>query len=245
MRTFKNKRLCIALGIVLAAILVCAAAFAVYVNIYYHVEPAAVQAMASAEAVSVYELRDGVTVFAPEEPLAGFIFYPGGKVEYTAYAPLLRACAERQVLCVLVRMPCNLAVLNASGADGIQEQFPEIGRWYIGGHSLGGAMAAFYATSHAGELDGLVLLAAYSTQNLSNSGLAVLSVYGSEDGVLDMEKYEQYRSNLPADTVEVVIDGGCHAGFGRYGAQDGDGTPTISSNEQIARTAEEIAQIAG
>ena len=64
-------------------------------------------------------------------------------------------------------------------------------------------------------------------------------------GVLDMEKYEQYRSNLPADTVEVVIDGGCHAGFGRYGAQDGDGTPTISSNEQIARTAEEIAQIAG
>ena len=203
MRTFKNKRLCIALGIVLAAILVCAAAFAVYVNIYYHVEPAAVQAMASAEAVSVYELRDGVTVFAPEEPLAGFIFY------------------------------------------GIQEQFPEIGRWYIGGHSLGGAMAASYATSHAGELDGLVLLAAYSTQNLSNSGLAVLSVYGSEDGVLDMEKYEQYRSNLPADTVEVVIDGGCHAGFGRYGAQDGDGTPTISSNEQIARTAEEIAQIAG
>ena len=245
MRTFKNTRLCIALGIVLAAILVCAAAFAVYVNIYYHVEPAAVQAMASAEAVSVYELRDGVTVFAPEEPLAGFIFYPGGKVEYTAYAPLLRACAERQVLCVLVRMPCNLAVLNASGADGIQEQFPEIGRWYIGGHSLGGAMAASYATSHAGELDGLVLLAAYSTQNLSNSGLAVLSVYGSEDGVLDMEKYEQYRSNLPADTVEVVIDGGCHAGFGRYGAQDGDGTPTISSNEQIARTAEEIAQIAG
>ncbi len=245
MRTFKNKRLCIALGIVLAAILVCAAAFAVYVNIYYHVEPAAVQAMASAEAVSVYELRDGVAVFAPEEPLAGFIFYPGGKVEYTAYAPLLRACAERQVLCVLVRMPCNLAVLNASGADGIQEQFPEIGRWYIGGHSLGGAMAASYATSHAGELDGLVLLAAYSTQNLSNSGLAVLSVYGSEDGVLDMEKYEQYRSNLPADTVEVVIDGGCHAGFGRYGAQDGDGTPTISSNEQIARTAEEIAQIAG
>ena len=245
MRNLKNKRLCIALGIVLAAILVCAAAFAVYVNIYYHVEPAAVQAMASAEAVSVYELRDGVTVFAPEEPLAGFIFYPGGKVEYTAYAPLLRACAERQVLCVLVRMPCNLAVLNASGADGIQEQFPEIGRWYIGGHSLGGAMAASYATSHAGELDGLVLLAAYSTQNLSNSGLAVLSVYGSEDGVLDMEKYEQYRSNLPADTVEVVIDGGCHAGFGRYGAQDGDGTPTISSNEQIARTAEEIAQIAG
>lgn len=245
MRTFKNKRLCIALGIILAAVLACAAAFAVYVNIYYHVEPTAVQAMASAEAVSVYELRDGVTVFAPKEPLAGFIFYPGGKVEHTAYAPLLRACAERQVLCVLVRMPCNLAVLNASGADGIPEQFPGVECWYIGGHSLGGAMAASYAADHADELDGLVLLAAYSTQDLSDSGLTVLSVYGSEDGVLNMEKYEQYRSNLPANTVELVIDGGCHAGFGRYGPQDGDGTPAISSDEQIVRTAEEIAQMTG
>ena len=71
----------------------------------------------------------------------------------------------------------------------------------------------------------------------------MLSIDGSEDGVLDLEKYEQYRSNLPAGASEVVIDGGCHAGFGRYGAQDGDGTPVISSDEQISRTAEEIVRI--
>ena len=235
----------IALAVLLAVGLICAAAFAAYVNIYYHGEPAAVQAMASGDTVSVYELRDGVTVFAPEEPLAGFIFYPGGKVEHTAYAPLLRACAERGMLCILIRMPCNLAVFNVNGADGIREQFPDIEHWYLGGHSLGGAMAASYAAGHADELDGLVLLAAYSTQDLTGSGLAVLSVYGSEDGVLDMGKYEQYRSNLPAGASEVVIDGGCHAGFGRYGAQDGDGTPAISSDEQINRTAEEIARMMG
>ena len=240
-----HSKLRIALAILLAVVLICAAAFAAYVNIYYHGEPAAVQAMASDDTVSVYELRDGVTVFAPEEPLAGFIFYPGGKVEHTAYAPLLRACAERGMLCVLIRMPCNLAVFNVNGADGIREQFPDIEHWYMGGHSLGGAMAASYAAGHAGELDGLVLLAAYSTQDLTNSGLAVLSVYGSEDGVLDMGKYEQYRSNLPAGASEVVIDGGCHAGFGRYGTQDGDGTPAISSDEQINRIAEEIARMMG
>lgn len=117
-----------------------ATVFAVYVNIYYRGEPAAVQAMASDSAVSVYKLRDGVTVFAPEEPSAGFIFYPGGKVEYTAYAPLLRACAERGVLCVLIRMPCNLAVFNINGANGIPDQFPDADHWYLGGHSLGGAM---------------------------------------------------------------------------------------------------------
>lgn len=149
------------------------------------------------------------------------------------------------MLCVLIRMPCNLAVFNVNGADGIREQFPDIERWYIGGHSLGGAMAASYAAGHSDELDGLVLLAAYSPQDLTGSGLAVLSVYGSEDGVLDMGKYEQYRSNLPAGASEVVIDGGCHAGFGRYGTQDGDGTPAISSDEQIDRTAEEIARMMG
>ena len=238
-----HPKLRIALAVIFAVVLICAAAFAVYVNIYYHAEPAAVQAMAPDGAVSVYELKDGVTVFAPEEPSAGFIFYPGGKVEHTAYAPLLRACAELGVLCVLIRMPFNLAVFNINGASGIPEQFPDVDHWYLGGHSLGGAMAASYAADHTDELDGLVLLAAYSTRDLTGSGLAVLSVYGSEDGVLDMEKYEQYRSNLPAGTSEVVIDGGCHAGFGRYGAQAGDGTPAISSDEQIDRTVEEIARI--
>ena len=104
-------------------------------------------------------------------------------------------------------------------------------------------MAASYTADHTDELDGLVLLAAYSTRDLTVSRLSVLSIYGSGDGVLDMEKYEQYRSSLPAGASEVVIDGGCHAGFGRYGAQDGDGTPVISSGEQINRTAEEIARI--
>ena len=112
-----HPKLRIALAVILTVVLICAAAFAVYVNIYYHAEPAAVQAMAPDGAVSVYELRDGVTVFAPEEPSAGFIFYPGGKVEHTAYAPLLRACAERGVLCVLIRMPFNLAVFDINGGQ--------------------------------------------------------------------------------------------------------------------------------
>ena len=129
----------ISLAVLLAIVLACAAAFAVYVNTYYRGEPTAVQAMASGDTVSVYELRDGITIFAPEEPLAGLIFYPGGKVEHTAYAPLLRACAERGVLCVLIRMPCNLAVFNVNGANGIQEQFSDIEHWYMGGHSLRGA----------------------------------------------------------------------------------------------------------
>ena len=66
-------------------------------------------------------------------------------------------------------------------------------------------------------------------------------VYVSEDGVLNREKYEADRTNLPQDTTETIIDGGCHAGFGSYGAQKGDGTPIISAEEQQQQTADVLA----
>ena len=51
-----------------------------------------------------------------------------------------------------------------------------------------------------------------TTADLTDSGLRVYAAYGSEDGVLNREKYEADRTNLPQDTTETVIDGGCHAG---------------------------------
>ena len=186
------------------------------------------------------EMSDSGSAQAVSE--TGFIFYPGGKVEYTAYEPLMEACASEGIFCVLLEMPFNLAVLDMDAAEGIQELYPEIEHWYIGGHSLGGSMAASYLEKHQEEYEGLILLGAYSTADLSASELDVLSVNGSEDGVMNREKYEKYRENLPDDLTEFVIDGGCHAGFGMYGAQDGDGVPSITSEEQIVATAEAIAE---
>lgn len=154
----------------------------------------------------------------------------------------MQACAEQGILCVLVEMPFRLAVLDMNAADGIQEQYPEIEDWYIGGHSLGGSMAASYLADHAEEYKGLILLGSYSTVDLSKTDLDVLSIYGSEDKVLNREKYDANKSNLPDDFRERVIDGGCHAYFGMYGAQDGDGTPTISNEEQITLTADVILE---
>ena len=94
-------------------------------------------------------------------------------------------------------------------------------------------MAASYLSEHTEDFEGLILLGAYSTADLSDSDIDVLSVYGSEDKVMDIEKYEANKTNLPEDFKEVIIDGGCHAYFGMYGAQDGDGTPTLTNEEQI------------
>ena len=235
-----KKRICAVAAAILAAILLCVIGCAVYVGDYYHATDAAVQAMAPDDHITVSEAEDGALLFLPDDPQAGLIFYPGGKVEHTAYAPLMRACAQRGILCVLLKMPWNLAVLDVDAADGVAEQYPDIDVWYLGGHSLGGAMAANYAASHSDAFDGLILLAAYPTKDLSGTDLAVLSVYGSEDRVLNAEKYAVSRNDLPADAVEVVIEGGCHAGFGAYGPQKGDGTPSNSGEEQMARTAKEI-----
>ena len=97
------------------------------------------------------------------------------------------------------------------------------------------------AAKHSDELDGLVLLAAYSTADLTDSGLRVYTTYGSEDGVLNREKYAANRGNFPQGTVETMINGGCHAGFGSYAPQQGDGVPTISAEEQQQQTADAVA----
>lgn len=229
------------LSVCLAVLLVIGIGSYAYLSDYYHADETALEAMAYLTDSVQVEQDGDVIWFVPEDPTTGLIFYPGGKVEYTAYAPLLRACAENGILCALVRMPGNLAVLDANAADGLQQEHPEVTTWYIAGHSLGGAMASNYAAAHSEDFDGLILLAAYSTKDLTGTTLRALSVYGSEDGVMNRESYEKNWSNLPADASEVVLDGGCHAQFGSYGPQDGDGIPTISGEEQIRQTVEAIA----
>lgn len=228
--------------IAVAAVLALVVGCGIYVNDYYRADDTAVSALAGNELVTVLQ-TDGQVVFQPENPVAGFIFYPGGKVEHTAYIPLMQALASDGVLCVIAEMPFNLAVFDINAADGIQEDYPQIESWYIGGHSLGGSMAASYLSDHTDEYEGLVLLGSYSTADLSDSGLEVLSVYGSEDKVLNYEKYADNKSNLPSDFTEVVIEGGCHAYFGMYGAQNGDGTPTFTNEAQINDTAALILEL--
>ena len=229
MRRYRGRRnqrfkLALAAGLLLAVVVGCG----LYLRDYYPAGEAALTALEPDAEVTV--LADGnTTAFVPKNGAElGFVFYPGGKVEHTAYAPLLRQLAEKGVLCVLVEMPFRLAVLDQNAAKEIPGQYPEVTDWYL----------AACAAEHTELFDGLVLLAAYSTEDLRETGRRVLSAYGSEDGVLDLENYEEYRGNLPKSVSETVIDGGNHACFGSYGPQDGDGTPRITAEQQMKETAE-------
>lgn len=210
--------------------------FGIYAGDYYRAEETAAS---HSEAVTV-EITEDRAVFMPERAEAGLVFYPGGKVEFTAYAPLMMGLAENNVLCVLLKMPLNLAVLDMDAAEGVPEQFPEVEHWYLAGHSLGGSMAASFAGKHTAEYEGLILLAAYATEDLTGTGLKVCSLYGDRDGILNMEKYNRYRANLPEDVLELVLEGGNHAGFGSYGPQQGDGTTTLEPGEQLRWAADMI-----
>lgn len=235
----KLKKIIIVItGLVAAAVL----AVGLYAADYYRADETAAKALQNNDTVKVEYIGDDAVSFCPENAHSGLIFYPGGKVEYTAYAPFLNALAQNGILSVVVKMPLNLAVLDINAADGIQQSFPHIAQWYMGGHSLGGSMAASYIADNSDEYKGLILLASYSTADLSSTEIDVISIYGTEDMVLNMESYKENYSNLPDDTTEIIIEDGCHAYFGSYGEQDGDGVPKITPQQQWDFAANAIAE---
>ena len=225
MHTKRNRILLIV--VLLVALL--GLAGGVYFGTYSHASPAAAALLEGSETVKVKAVAQGWLLDGPGNRDA-LVFYPGGKVEPTAYLPLLTTLSEDGVDCFLVRMPLNMAFLNANAAEDIQKAF-SYERWYLGGHSLGGAMAAVYAAKHPDGLSGLILLAAYATRPLDD-GLSVLELHGSEDRVLNRQKLDAGRQYLPASAVSEELPGGNHAQFGDYGPQRGDGEATVSREAQ-------------
>lgn len=198
------------------------------------------------EAMRALETGDGVTVertssgweFHGDGAAAdtGVIIYPGGRVDARSYAPLARALAERGYLVVITPVTLNLAVMSPNVGDRAREAHPEVTRWGIVGHSLGGAMAATHVANRPGVYSALVFLAAYPPDgtDLTEAVPTVVSVYGDRDGGLKMEKIVSTRPLLPEDTTFTEVEGANHAQWGAYGPQRGDLSATISPAEQLA-----------
>lgn len=177
------------------------------------------------------ENQGNMTVLYTETD-TGLIFYPGAKVEAEAYLPVLDQIRKEGIQCVLVHMPFHLAILNTDAAGQVIEKFEDVTHWYIGGHSMGGAMASLYASRHQEQVDGLILLGAYLYGDYPME--KTLTVYGSLDA-LAAEKID-YTENT------VRIEGGNHAQFGNYGEQKGDLPAEISSEEQQRQAVEAIVE---
>ncbi len=230
-------------GLAAAGLLVLAVlAFVVWASLARTATPGPLEAAVDDPAVEV-ELGPVVTLRpSGSEPERGVVFYPGARVHREAYvatwAPIV---AETDTLVLIPRMPLNLAVFGRSRADTLIAEHDEpddLDEWWVGGHSLGGAMASSWlGTDPEADVAGLLLWASFATGGADlaeREDLRVLSVSGGRDGLATPEDIAERRHLLPDDAVMVEVDGMNHAQFGRYGAQRGDLTPTIS-DEQAAR----------
>ena len=240
----KHSLLKIILAIVLVIVAVTGVSFGIYVSDYYHADETALSLLENPGDVSILQDDQGnYTVLPQKAGDTGILFYPGGKVDERAYLPLLKKYAENGITCILVKMPFHLAVFNMNGADGIQKQYPRITKWYLAGHSLGGAMAAVYIARHVSEYQGLILLGAYSTKDLSDTDLTVVWIDGDQDGVINQKQVLKNQDHYPENTYVFMIAGGNHAQFGSYGVQKGDGQASISAKEQWQETVDDTLAV--
>ncbi len=247
MRLLRRHPKRIALLAVLLLVIALVGALAYFESPSGAVMPEALAALESDDGVQVN--RGGWITFMPvaQQPDVGFIFYPGGRVAAEAYAPLGRDIAKAGYLSVITPMPLHLAILNVDAARAVINAHPQIERWVIGGHSLGGAMAARYAHDNPQQIVGLAIMAAYPEAQIdfSQHDLAVASIYGELDGLATATEVEAAFSRLPADAMKVRIAGGNHAQFGWYGAQAGDNPAQIGHQQQHEQVVEAVLRLLG
>ena len=199
----------------------------IYLNTYYKADKSVYDLIKNSN-VDIKENKDGY-LFDGEGKDNFIIFYPGAKVEAISYAPLLLELANNDIDCYLVKMPFNIAILNSNAADKIIKNY-KYKNYYMMGHSLGGAMASVYTANNEDKINGLILLAAYSTKKIKSTD--TLSIYGDNDNVLNKENYNKNKKNIN-NMTEYIIEGANHSGYAYYGEQKGDNASTISKEEQI------------
>jgi hypothetical protein len=221
------------------------AAFLIWALTPYRADETALEAMRSGGGVMVTETPEGIVFMPDSSPTAGLVLYPGGRVEAEAYAPVARLIAEEGYLVVIEPMPLNLAVFGIGRAQRALDAFPEIDAWAVGGHSLGGTMAAEFAAREPDSISGLVFLASYpaSSTDLSDAAISVLSLRGTNDGLVTEQDVKDAQLLLPSRSESITIDGGNHAGFGSYGEQAGDGGSTLPKGAQASITADAVANL--
>ncbi|WP_061964545.1 alpha/beta hydrolase [Demequina aurantiaca] len=211
-------------------------------------EPA-LSALESDATVTVSESATQIVLTPNAVPRStGVFFQPGALVEARAYAAILRPLAESGYTVVIPKQPLGIAFLALPAFDSARPRYPDIDRWVLGGHSLGGVVAAIEADDNdadGAESDGapavgLMFFASYPAGNISESLTAsVESISGTEDGLSTPAKIDASRANLPADSTFTQIEGASHSQFADYGPQPGDGTPTISHDEARTRISDE------
>ncbi|MCT4783091.1 MULTISPECIES: alpha/beta hydrolase [Exiguobacterium] len=229
----KKKLKWIGLGLV-GLLLVAVIGFLVWTQLTYG--PTEEALGYAAEATEV----DNRLEFGDPDSEIGIILYPGAKVEKEAYAYYGARLAEEGIFVAIPSLRLNLGIADIDAAETIIVAHPDIERWIVGGHSLGGSAASGYALENESRVEGVIFLASYPISSMTESELRVLSISGEIDGLATQADIEASRDDVPVDSVFHQIQDGNHANFGMYGPQDGDNDSPLSAKEQLDETIDQM-----
>lgn len=204
--------------------------------------PASIDAWTNPE-ISISTTESSIVITPVGVPSGdGLVFIPGAKVDPYAYMFKLSGIVEGSGVTVVITKPTlNLAFFDQRPLSTFTDAAPNVSRWFVGGHSLGGVRACMLANDP--EVAGLVLFASYCANDLSEQPLDVLSISGSADALSTAEKINAAALLLPDSAQFVEIEGLNHAGFGDYGVQPGDGSSgltNIQARDEITRVLKEF-----
>ena len=85
----------------------------------------------------------------------------------------MRSIAKEGYLVIVPEIPFNVAPFASNIAEEVIADHPEIEQWVIGGHSVGGTMAAQFTKGHPDEINGLAIWASYPADNADLSDLDI------------------------------------------------------------------------
>jgi pimeloyl-ACP methyl ester carboxylesterase len=209
-------------------------AFIILFSNPYRAEARSAEALRSDDTVTVSDNPNEI-IFMPANPAAGFIYYPGARVEPAAYAPVMRQIAAQGYAVFVIKVPLNFALFSVNRADDFIAAYPQITAWAVGGHSLGGVAACAYAAGGT-KAQALIMHASFCANGIADrTDLEIVSIYATLDAFSNVERVESNKGQFPADATWIKIEGGNHSQFGDYGLQSGDNVATISADEQYAQ----------
>ena len=166
----------------------------------------------------------------------GVVVYPGAYVDIHGYVPTLRPVAAAGYRVVIVPMPFELAVFGIDRALDVQAANPDVKRWALVGHSVGGAMGPLFASRHPEALAGVIIWDSYppSMAEFAAYPKPVWHIHRARPDGSPPPSFAAERGEFPPGSVWVPIRGGIHMQFGSFeaGGYQEDWPAGITRKEQ-------------
>jgi hypothetical protein len=170
------------------------------------------------------------------ESKVGFIIFSGAKVDEKSYAYIAKLLHEEGYTVVIPKVPFHLSAFGTNHGFEIMESNPQIEKWILIGHSLGGLPVSRIAAKQPDRLLGAALLATYMSVDLSKLDISAIRVTAENDMIMNKKMMESHHEYLPQNSRSIELKGANHTQFAACKSFSRDGEVTMTWKEQQEMT---------